>query len=573
MRPVPYRLGHPGRGGPARAQHQHIHSPYPLLAQRRQQSHRAGALHHQHQRPTLSPHPRPRGDLAAASRWRRRRHQAPRHRRDHDHHERGQRCPAPPGTPAACQHHRNDHQRGRIPSANLAQVKAGGGGGHPRDPGQRGLGRDVDQRRGAAAHQPRREAAHQAPHHHRAGDRHGQEVGRDGGQGDAPEDRHQNRSHAGLGGKRHRQGRRQPALEHRPQPSDAGAGRRGEQEAHRAGEQRVDQHQTPDCNSQQPDTAGGPAGGGGCHCHRSHGHGPQHRRLPPGQHAEHQHHPHPRHQPAPKPHPAQHRPAHGQDECHVLARDGQEVAEPGGAEVVHLEVRLLAVVAKDEPCEQGPAAGVERRSSTHQRAPQLVGEPAQRASRVGSRKLVDAEAAADVPAGQNCPRPSPQRPKAAPDRHPLPRQSLRQNHPVGAPGERLHPPAPEPQLRTHAPWHRFGIGDQRGPARHHAGLGRAADPVPGAGPERRGQGHAGQADDQRPPQARRHQRDPGQRNEQRDGPGQPGAEQDGRRQRRCLPLRHRDTRTLARSAASFDSPIPRTSTSSSTDRNRPCCWR
>jgi hypothetical protein len=446
-----------------------------------------------------------------------------------------------------------------------------GDAGDPREEEARG---QVQRRRDAAAHDPCGEPGDDPPHHHRPGCRHRQEVRRQRRQRHPAEHRQEDRRHARLRGERDRQPRRHaPGLQARRHDGDAGARRHRQQEPHRPGEQRVDEHQGGRRQRQDPQRRRRATHRGRAHRQGRHGDGPDDRGLPPREDAERREHRAPDDEPTPQRQPPQQRRRHRQHERHVLPGNREEVGQPRRPEVVDLGRCLLSVVAQDEPREQRPPVGRQRRRAADERPPELVREAGDGPASVGVSGRRHEDGAPDVAPSQERAARTAHRTAATVDDDPLAREHRRKHGGGVARRSRRDPPTiPEPELGPQRAEPPLGIPHERRPLRaDDPARRRITDAVPGAGPERRRQHGGGHEEDRRPgPQPR--ECDDHDDREPRHRPRRVRASHRAGRQHHHRAVVHR-TRTFDRSSASLASPMPRTSSSSSTERKRPCSWR
>jgi hypothetical protein len=283
----------------------------------------------------------------------------------------------------------------------VGKREPGGGAGDGRDPPQEQAGREVEEGRDGRADEAGRDAGDEPPDHDWSGGGGREQVGGERGEGDAAEDGDEDRCHADLRGQGDGQrGRQVGAVDQwRPEDGHADAGRDREEEADRAGEERIDEDEHADRERDDPQRCDRAAQGCRHDGDGGHGHRPEDRGLPPGEHAEHAEDRDPGHQPSAQAQAAEQRPGDGEGEGDVLPRDREQVAEAGGPEVVDLGRRLFSVVAEDEAGEER-SARAERRCTPHQRAPELVGEPCDRAAGRAKARGRDREAGADVAPGE-----------------------------------------------------------------------------------------------------------------------------------------------------------------------------
>jgi hypothetical protein len=409
-----------------------------------------------------------------------------------------------------------DCHRRDAPKVELGQRQARGRPGHAGDPGQQQPGGQVHEPGDPPSHQAGRQAADQAPHHHRAGGGDGEQVRRHRGQGHPAEHRHQHRRHPDLGGEGHGQGgRHPPALEPGAHDGDPRARAGAQEEADRTAQQRVDQHQHRDGEGEDPDRRRRPADGRRQHRQRSHGHRPQHRWLPSGEHAEHGQDGHAADEAAPQPQASEEGGGDGQDEGDVLPAHGEQVGEAAGAEVIDLGGRLVAVVADDEPGEQGPPLRGHRVGAGDERAADLVGEAGDRRAGAGRGGRRHDQAAADVPAGQVATAGGARRSEAALHVEAVAGQAGGQQRRGVAPDHRRRlDPSPrrrQPELEANPAPLALGVGDDRRVGRHLAAGGRVPDAFPRPGAQAGREQGDGEPQQDRPPDDPRRQPDHEQR--------------------------------------------------------------
>ena len=257
----------------------------------------------------------------------------------------------------------------------------------------------------------------------------------------------------------------------------------------------------------------------------------------------------------------------GEDEGHVLPRYDEQVREARGPEVVGDLGPLLAVVAQDEAGEQGPPLGRQVGRAAQQRPPEAVGQAAGHAARGRQRRAGHREPGPHVAPGQPHPGVGRHGLQLAPQLHPLPRQPVAQGPGRRAAGPRLDPLPADAHVDPEGAGHLGRVADQGGHARPRPrGRAVASRPTPG---------HRGPT----PPSAAptiSHDRpaqqegdgDQDQHRQEGQRPGRPGAEAGDHGQDDRGPVAHQ-TRTSGRSASSLAGPMPGTSSSSVTDRNRP----
>ena len=297
-------------------------------------------------------------------------------------------------------HHRGGrhHQEGQRPGRRPpVERRAGQGGavlGDDHDPGDAPAGQGADQ----PAHQVRDQADHAAQQPQDRGRTHDgrdDQVGGDGHQADLAGDPGDERRARQLGRRRHRdrlgQPPRQPARQgvppRRRDQQDACGREHREREPRRARQSGLDEQQ-PDhrcaeaadapvpAAPAQPDQRHGAHGGGAQHAGL--GAGQQHEADDPG-HAD------DAEPAAPDPHPASHHQQEPDHEGEVRARDGRQVRQAGGAEVLDQSRRHPGVVAVDQRRHQRLLAGGPVGHRVADRGPQGLGGPPGRSR--GSRRL------------------------------------------------------------------------------------------------------------------------------------------------------------------------------------------
>jgi hypothetical protein len=401
------------------------------------------------------------------------------------------------------------------PPAEVTERQPGGpvgDGGEP--PGQQAR-RDVQHRGRTPAEHAGGDAGREAPGHERPGGRDGEQVGRHAGDGDVAEGGQQHRQRARL--RRQRDGEGvgegtgtgdgggQPRCE----ADDAERRADREAEADGADEQRVDEQQGGDGQGQHPDALdrpperGGEAGDGG---HRA---GPQDRGFEPHEHGEATEHRKRAEQPRPAREPGERRAGERQDEGDVGAGHGQQVGEPGGAEVVGELRWLVAVVAEHDAGEQRPLACGEPGGAAADRAPESVGRLGDGRAAPHVEHLGDVEATDDPalhPPGRQRQR---WRSEFARQQDLLPRQAVLEV-PGGRPvSDGLDPPSVGADEDGHAgAVERFGVADEGDPAVERAG-GHGVEAGPGVVGEPGRRERGGEAQQPRPAGSDRHRRQDG----------------------------------------------------------------
>jgi hypothetical protein len=364
-----------------------------------------------------------------------------------------------------------------VRSPQLAQRGGRRPSGHEAQPGQSQPGREVQQRCQCGREAGGR-ARDQAPDHDEPRRRSGQEVGGQGHEGHAAEHGHQQRGHGDLGGQGHRGGfaeaRRtgQSGLEATGQAHDPGGRRHGEGEAHRVDQDRVHQHQGGHGEGQHPGPRDLPTPEGGAGGDRGHRRGPQDRRLEAGQQGEEGEDQEHGAEPRTEREPAQPHAGHDEHEGHILARHGEEVAEPGRPEVVGGGRGLGPVVAEQDPGEQRGGVVPQRLGSSDHGPTQTVGQSADRSGAADRAEVVDQQAAGHMPHGEV----GSTRHRDDPPREDrlLPRQGCGEDiglRPVVHLG--LQSAAVEPDDRGHRAAVHLGVGHQGDrPSAHGLGPGR-----------------------------------------------------------------------------------------------------
>lgn len=281
------------------------------------------------------------------------------------------------------------------------QRRADGRG--PLQDGERDAGRGVEQRRNRPLDDTGDDAGADAPHHQGPGQRCGRDVGGQRRERHGTEGRDQHRRHRQLGPDGHPERLAHPAGtgeagdDGRREQQHARARGDAEPEAHRSGEERVDEQEGAHGERQVAEPAGGPARGARPHRHHGHDRRPHHRRLEPGEEGEPGHRAGRQHEPGPEAQPAQQGSRDGEHEEHVGPGDGQQVRQARGAEVGRELGGLRPVVAEGQPGEQRPVAIRQRRRAPVERAPKPVGHRGVRRSAADRGHGLDAEPAGQVP--------------------------------------------------------------------------------------------------------------------------------------------------------------------------------
>ncbi len=571
------RLDRPGCG---RAGDHRPHPAGPRSAEALQERFGAGpAVEHDQRGLPGSPQHRPRGDLGPQ-----RRLPPEGGRRGQQRHRRhgggqGHGHPAPDHTAAGALARRRQHHpggtgpHGQVGQAELAQRQPGTPAGHGPDPPHPEVGRDVEQAGGGAAHDPGDQARGEAPDHDRAGQGRGQQVGRQRGHGQPAEDGDEDRRHAELGGGRdaesagQRAGSGQCRGQGRGRQDDAGRCGHREPEAHGAHQQGVDQQQARDREGQeaQPRRLAACAGSDGGQS--GHGRGAQHRGLEAGHEGEERDHRQRHGQPGTQAQATEQRAGQGEHEGHVLAGHGQQVGETGPPEVVGDGRGLVPVVPHHDAGEQRTVLRPQARRSRDQRAPEPVGQPGRCRSRRPPVDRVDHDDGHHVALGE------PMGPRRrvlhpTPDPESFPGQPL--GHDRGGVEAGLVAPPIVADVGPQAPAGRFGVRHERDHRLQRPGW-RGRQTLPGTGAQRRGQQRGAQAGEPGPAQGEGQHGQDGAVERRRPG-REVGAQGGGHRQRDGPAVAH-PAATRSRSSASFTSPMPRTSTSSSTERNPPLASR
>ena len=571
-RPAADGVGQSNRPATAGAQDEHVDTADALRPQRFDGAPDVGVAREDHNRgPAAAPQLGARCDLEALHGWRR----AVGSRERGSGHESGDRSDGEGSGPGSQTqpHSSDDDQREPASSIDVRERQRGGQAGNPSDPRQQRPRRQMEELGGPPAQEAGGESPDQPPHHHRTGRRSGQQVRRKGCKWHLAEGRDQHGGHADLRRRRDGQRRGDPeTLEEGAYDGDAGAGSDGEEEANRSGQHRVDQHQRGHGQGEEPDRARRSTGCRRHHGQRGHGHGPQHRGFPARQDPKGGQYAGAGHQPPPKAQTAEQRCRDGEYESHVLPAHGEKVGEARGAEVVDLDRVLVAVVTDDEPGEQGAARLAHRVGAGDEGAAQLVGEAAHRTSGPRIVGRGHNEAAADVAPAQ----------VAAADRdrrepafhpHPLAGQARPEQGTGIARSRGLHAATRvvEAKLEAHPARHpnRVGHHRRRSPKEPRGRRVLDAGPRPGA---QHGCGHRRRQPDHGCAPREHGGGDDGHDQRRWDGQRPPGAGHGHDGQHDDLPVAHR-TVTLGRIDASFASPMPRTSSSSSTERNRPFSLR
>ena len=244
----------------------------------------------------------------------------------------------------------------------------------------------------------------------------------------------------------------------------------------------------------------------------------------------------------------------------------EQVRQARGPEVVGDLRALVAVVAQDEPGEQGPVAGRQDAGTPQQGAAEAVGQAAGDVAGRRQRRPGDGHPGRDVAAGQalaGVGRHGRQQPAQL---HSLAGEPVAQRPGRRPPRPRLDPLAADAHVGPQGAGRVGGVADQGGDARPLAER-RRAEAGPRPGPEGGGGQRHRQHEQHRPAQAQG-DGDQRQHRQQRERPGGPRAGARGEGQGDGGPVAHQ-TFTSGRSASSLVGPMPGTSSSSVTERNRP----
>ena len=457
----------------------------------------------------------------------------------------------------------------QLPGADDGQREVRSPAGHAGDPADQQPGGDVDQLLDGGRKDARRQSRRHPPDHHRSGGGNGEQVGREGGERDAAEGADEQRRHPRLGGDRDCERHRQPLGERSGEEGDAGARADRQAEAERVHEQRIDEEQPGHGEGEEAKRGRVSTHRHGGEGDRRHRLGPDHGGFPPGQHPEEDEDGEAGEQPAAQAEQPQGGPGDGEDERHVLARHRHEVGEAGGAEVGHVERRLVAVVAQDEAGEEGARVVLEGGRTTDERAAKSVGDAAERVAAVERARVADADASGDVADGEAGTVLRWDRGDAPGDVHPFAGEPSAQRGGGFAAGPRLEAVAVVAHVGSEGAIGVHGIGDERDDGVDRPGrLGLEA--VPRAGTEARRERGGGDAEERRTA-SDEGEGDAGEDEREWQGAAGEGARRRGEGEGHGPAVGH--TRTLSLRSASLASPMPRTSRSSSTDRKRPCWAR
>ncbi len=460
----------------------------------------------------------------------------------------------------------------------MAQRRSGRPAGHQLDPPEQDPCGGVQQGSDGRGSQPGERTGGHPPHHHqpRCGDR--EHVRRHRGDRKGPERAEQQRGHAELGGERHPDGLGQPPWP-RKRPSDriGGHGDRRDRsdrelEPERPDEQRVDEEQPGDGQRQHPEAGLGTSDGGGRRGEGRHRRGPRDGGLEAREEGEATDQREGQPEAGPEPQATGERTGQGEHERDVLPGDREEVDQAGALEVVGQVGGLVPVVTHDQAGEQGCPTLAQVLGASVQRPPVAV-RRAGRQARGRARSTTGGPSADRRGGGTGSTRsgrpgaPASPAPRGAPPPAAARARSPRDRTPGGArdggrrgPRPRRGPPRPRGRSAGSASSRPTGARRRRGrpvrwpPARSRAArrrgrappaVGRRAHQPRGAQPPRT----APRSDEARRP--RRPARDPPPR----------------RRARRP------QTVTRGRSSSSLAGPMPRTSSSWSTDVKRPISAR
>ena len=335
---------------------------------------------------------------------------------------------SPGGPPAADGGACDEGGRGqRRPTAEQPDRMTSGPCGHSADPTQAEARRQVEQPVERGPDDAGEEPPGQPPDHQRSGHRGGQQVGGQGRDRHGAEEQQQEGCNGRLGGEGHRR-----RLPEGPRPrqqvgegcgseDDAGAGGHRQLEGRPVDEQRIDENQADDGEAEQPQPVGLPTPGSdqgtapGHHCR------PENRWLEPGDQGEEAEEQEGGRKTRPEPEPAKQRAGGCDDERHVLARDGEEVAQASGPEVVGGPVVLGAVVPEDEAGQERGLFGWQRSRAVDEGPPQGVRQAVERTGRPNTPDSAHLEGAFHVAD----PLPAPWIAVEVPGHlNPLPRQQL-----------------------------------------------------------------------------------------------------------------------------------------------------
>jgi len=303
-----------------------------------------------------------------------------------DDQDAGEQDPAAgPGRPGARQEPGGHPEHGEVAQVDVADREGGRPGRDPLERRGAHPGGQVEDRGDPAARDAGDQAGRHPPGRERRGERGGDDVRGQRGEGHGAERRHQDRGDADLGGDGeperlpHPPGSRHPRDEARGEEQHAEAGGDAQPEPHRAGEEGVDEEQRRDGDREVAQPAGGPTGRDRPEGDDRHGGGAQHGRLEAGHGGEADDQPGCRGEAGGRTQAAQERSGDGEEEHDVGAGDDEQVREPGGAEVGGELGRLPPVVADGQ-------AGEERGRRVRQAGGAPIEEPADRPGRPGVRR-------------------------------------------------------------------------------------------------------------------------------------------------------------------------------------------
>jgi len=220
----------------------------------------------------------------------------------------------------------------------------------------------------------------------------------------------------------------------------------------------IDQHEGDHGQGERAPSSLGAPGPGGRGRRQGHGRGPQDRRLDPGQHGEGSQQRHCGPPTGREAEAGQQRRGDDEDEGDVLARDGEEVAEARGPEVVGGGGVLPPVVTEQDPGEESRALGAEDDGAALDGPTQRVQPTGDAPGRRRPVHLGDHEETDDVTHREVGPVGDPDHPAA--HGHPVPGQRRRERPGPGRrdPGlEALGPPADVDHHLVHVD---LGVPDQ-----------------------------------------------------------------------------------------------------------------
>ena len=220
---------------------------------------------------------------------------------------------------------------------------------------------------------------------------------------------------------------------------------------------RVEQNQAGDRQRQDPPTRRLTPQASGHRGQPGHGSGPQHRGFEAGDGCEEQQAKRYYEQPPPRAEATGSRSEQSDHESHVLTRNGQQVCETGGPEVVGGDHRLVAVIAVDETGEQGPSTDAETGGPGLDQPSEAIGDVVVKGTAGPGADVIEREPTLDATTFRplRCVR---QSLDAAPDLDGLTSESFPQARCLWPPRPHLDESSVHPRVEPQPRSSRFGIG-------------------------------------------------------------------------------------------------------------------